>query len=88
MYYSKASWMSTAIFELEVRRLSRFFQMHWPTRKFAVLMDNAPMHICRFEPENLKLISLPKNTSYLQPADQFFFRFNKKNTGSDEEKFI
>ena len=82
MYYSKTSWMNFSIWGWEMQRLSKHLRAKYPSRKFALLVDNVGSHkIVEFP--NLHYIYLPKNsTAITQPLDCSTFAVVKNKYAS------
>ena len=82
MYYSKTSWMNSSIWGWEMQRLSKHLRAKYPSRKFALLLDNVGSHkIVEFP--NLHYIYLPKNsTAITQPLDCSTFAVVKNKYAS------
>ena len=82
MYYSKKSWMNSSIWGWEMQRLSRHLRAKYPSKKFALLLDNVGSHkIVEFP--NLQYIYLPKNsTAITQPLDCSVFACVKNKYAS------
>lgn len=72
-YANKKAWMTTELFNNFLEHLSRELKPH--NKEFILLMDNAPSHVLTTEYKNIKVITLPKNsTAHLQPMDAGIIR--------------
>lgn len=70
---NKKSWMTSELFETEMRRWDR--ELGIQKRRILLLVDNCPAHPVLSGLENIKLVFLPPNTtSVLQPMDQGVIR--------------
>jgi hypothetical protein len=70
---NKKSWMTSSLFEAELRSWDRELQTR--KRKIILLVDNCPSHPVLQNLENIKLVFIPPNTtSILQPMDQGVIR--------------
>ena len=59
LYSNNRAWMTSVIFALEMKRLSKFLKTHFPGEKFCLLVDNCPSHK-RAELDNLEIVFFPK----------------------------
>ena len=67
-HFNKTAWMTINIFSNFINSLN--LKMQSQHRKIVLLLDNAPCHNLRFEPKNIKLIFLQKNSIvFTQPFD-------------------
>ncbi|XP_023721482.1 tigger transposable element-derived protein 4-like [Cryptotermes secundus] len=70
---NKKSWMTSSLFEAELRSWDRELQTR--KRKIILLVDNCPAHPVLQNLEKIKLVFIPANTtSVLQPMDQGVIR--------------
>jgi hypothetical protein len=66
---NKKAWVTSDLFEAELRHLDRELQLQ--KRKIMLLVDNCPAHAVLVKLENIKLVFLSANTtSVLQPMDE------------------
>lgn len=70
---NKKSWMTSSIFEEEIRNWDK--ELMGKRKKILLLIDNCPAHPSLSNLKNIKLVFLPPNcTSVLQPLDQGIIR--------------
>ncbi|XP_023228548.1 tigger transposable element-derived protein 4-like [Centruroides sculpturatus] len=75
---NKKSWMTSEIFEEEIRKWDK--ELIGKRKKVLLLVDNCPAHPILENLKNIKLVFLPPNcTSVLQPMDQGIIRSLKSH---------